>query len=492
MNPAYYLRLGKALLLCSRSLSFVFSLICMYGQVTCQPEVVDTRIRRVENELTGWVQTQKPLKWSLHERMKFYKVQGLSIAVIHNYKIDWAKGYGWADSSEHRPVTTRTLFQAASISKSLNAAGILKLVQDGKVDVYTDINQYLKSWKFPYDSLSKSKKITIANLLSHTAGLTVHGFPGYSRGDSLPSITDILDGKKPSNTAAVRSQFEPGLKFEYSGGGILLSQLIVTDVTHQRYDEYMLQNVLGPLGMSNSFYTQPPPAEKEQVLATAYHSDGTMVKGKFHIYPEQAAAGLWTTPTDLCKFMIETQLAYQGRSHTLLSRELTKLEVTPYLDSSSALGVFIDNRDGIKYFHHSGSNDGFECVYYGTLDGGDGAAVMINSNNAEILDEVVNSVSGVYAWKNFNPVKKTVIEVPDTILSSYVGKYLLNGEPVYITRQKDTLTLNDGKTLYKMYFTSGADFFIYEFRGENKFLCDSLGHVSGFTIGGAVTLKKVE
>src|SRR6185312_2227606 len=154
------------------------------------------------------------------------------------------------------------------------------LAQEGKLNLYTDINDYLKTWKFPYDSLSKGKKITIANLLSHTAGLTVHGFAGYEKGDSIPTISQILDGKKPANSAAVRSMYQPGLKFEYSGGGITISQLIVQDVTKQPYDKYMWENVLKPLGMTYSFYTQPPPSEKQNLLATGYYNDGKEVKGK--------------------------------------------------------------------------------------------------------------------------------------------------------------------------------------------------------------------
>jgi CubicO group peptidase (beta-lactamase class C family) len=231
---------------------------------------------------------------TLKERINFYHVKGVSIAVIRNYKIEWARGFGWADSAEQRPVTTSTLFQAGSISKSLNAVGVLKLVQDGKLDLYRDINDYLKTWKFPYDSLSHGKKITVANLLSHTAGLNLHGFPGYEKGDPIPSLSQVLDGIKPANTDAVRSSFEPSLRAQYSGGGTTISQMIVQDVSNMRYDEFMWKNVLKPMGMNNSSYTQPPPKENKNKLATGYLADGEEVKGKYHIYPEQAAAGLWT------------------------------------------------------------------------------------------------------------------------------------------------------------------------------------------------------
>lgn len=159
------------------------------------------------------------------------------------------------------------------------------MVQEGKLGLDDDINNYLKTWKFPYDATSNGKKITIANLLSHKAGLSVHGFGGYEKGKDLPTTIQILDGLKPSS--AVRSIFEPSTKFQYSGGGTTISQLILENTTGEKYEDYMLKNVLIPLGMSNSSYNPPPSKDKENILATAYEN-GKEVKGKYHIYPEKA------------------------------------------------------------------------------------------------------------------------------------------------------------------------------------------------------------
>ena len=245
-------------------------------------ESIERKIGLVVRHLKSNIEVEGEPDWTLKERMKFYHVKGVSIAVIRNYKIEWARGFGWADSAERRPVTTSTLFQAGSISKSLNAVGILKLVQDGKLSLYRDINNYLKTWKFPYDSLSHGKKITLANLLSHTAGLTVHGFPGYEKTDPLPTLSQVLDGVKPANTDAVRSSFEPSLKAQYSGGGTTISQMLVQDVSSEPYDRFMLENVLKPMGMTNSSYSQPPFIENQKKVATGYLNDGEEVKGKYH------------------------------------------------------------------------------------------------------------------------------------------------------------------------------------------------------------------
>ncbi len=417
--------------------------------------------------------------------MKNYHVNGVSIALIKDYKIEWAKGYGWADSAEQRPVTINTLFQAGSISKSLNGVGILKLVQEGKLNLDSNINIYLTSWQFPYDSLSKGKKITIANLLSHTAGLTVHGFDGYAKGETIPTLIQILNGEKPANNRAIRSMYEPSRRSEYSGGGVTISQLILQDVTGQPYDTYMRNNVLSPMGMSNSFYTQPPPAGKGNLLATGYYNDGQAVKGKYHIYPEQAAADLWTNPTDLAKYIIETQLSLQGKSHKVLSPETTRLRLTPYIDNSAALGVFIVKKGNEGYFTHDGSDEGFVASYYGSMENGNGVVVMANTDNGSLLTEIVNSLASVYNWKGFyTPTIKNVITVDNEILKSYVGDYKLHRDTLHVTLEKGGLALRlNSKTQYKIYFTSDTDFFMLEMQGsEQRFTKDNNNKINGFEI----------
>lgn len=441
---------------------------------------IEDKIRQVEDNLGGWVNIQDSVNgWNLQERMKYYHIRGLSIAVVHDYTIEWARGYGAMDTATQQPVTTRTLFQAGSISKSLNGVGVLKLVQDKKIDLNTDINQYLQSWKFPYDSLSKGKKITIAHLLSHTAGLTLHGFPGYERGDTIPSITEVLNGKPPANTEPIRSQFEPGLRFQYSGGGTTISQLIVMDVTHQPYDVYMWNNVLKPLGMTMSSYTQPPSVDKQKFLATGYHPDGKEVKGKYHVYPEQAAAGLWTNPTDLSKYIIETQLSLQGKSNKVLSQQMTRLRLTPYIDSNAAYGVFIEKKGNEKYFGHNGADEGFLSAYTGSFENGNGVVVMVNSDVGNILSEVVNSVAKVYGWKDYyKPVVKKIVPVADSLLDAYVGNYLLDRDSIMISRQGSEVMLAVNRVqTFKIYFTSPEDFFTRDINLEFKFEKDATGKV---------------
>lgn len=451
---------------------------------TTYPKEVEEQIKQVENNLRGRVKISNN-GFNIQDRMKYYGVNGLSIAVIQNYNLIWAKGYGWADISEKRPVTNHTLFQAASNSKSLNAMAVLKLVQDHKIDLYADINNYLKSWRFPYDSVSKNKKINLADLLSHTAGLNAINFQGYNRKSKIPGIPEILDGKRPSNSQAVRSEFEPELKFQYSGGGTTISRLIVSDVMHQPYDKFMYENILEPIGMLTSFFTQPPPKDKLKFLATGYHIDGSEVENKFKVYPEQGPDGLWTTPSEMANFVIETMLAYVGKSSKILNQEMTKVQLTPYHDESSALGVFIQKRGNATYFTHGAGNEGFAGQYYGSLKDGNGVVIYSNSDNRTIINEVVNSVATIYNWEDFCDTNiRKVIDLPDSIVQKYIGVYLLDGELATIFKNKDGYYYNAGNNNLKMCFTSEVNFFNQESLSDKTFNIDSLGNVIGFSRSG--------
>jgi len=495
---------------CMLALLFIsISSLTLRAQDKKYDQEVEKRIKLVKSNLCSEIQVEDELNWTLEERMKFYHVNGVSIAVIRDYKIEWARGFGWADISERRPVTTSTLFQAGSMSKSLNGVAVLRLVQDGKLNLEEDINRYLITWKFPYDSLSRGKKITMANLLSHTAGLSVHGFPGYEKDAPLPALPQILDGIFPANTVAVRSVFEPSLKGEYSGGGTTISQLILQDITNMPYDKFMWENVLKPMGMSNSFFMQPPPVKNRRQLATGYDVDGKEVKGKYHIYPEQAAAGLWTTPTDLAKYIVETQLSLQAKSNKLLSQTMTRLMLTPYKNKTFALGVFIDTIGGRVYFSHGGQDRGFIGRYFGSFEGGNGVVVMTNTDDIPIVNEIINSVAIVYKWKDFYKPFMTLKQVvlDNDILESYAGQYenntasegqytLMPGSIFTIKKEGHQLKAQAaGQEMIDIYPVSDNMFFPRTSDTDIKFIKDDKGVVIKLIIhqnGKYIECKKIK
>ncbi|WP_300670677.1 serine hydrolase [Soonwooa sp.] len=363
---------------------------------------LQNKISKLENDLFHWDKS-KNKQWSLQERMAHFGVNAVSIAVVKDFKIEWAKAYGYADLAEKRLATSETLFQAASISKSLNSLALLKLVQDGKIRLNEDINNYLKTWKFHYNTISKGQKITLSNLLNHTAGLSVGGFMGYEKGDNLPTIQQILNGESPANSKPVKSIFEPNLKYEYSGGGTTVSQLILEDVTREKYENFLQKNVLNTLEMLSSSFNQPPKIEQESELATGYIYENE-IKGKYHVYPEKAAAGLWTTPTDLAKFVIEIQCSLLGKSNKVLSKELTNQIL------NNNWGVFESKFVGEAYFEHSGGNEGFVSYYTGSRLNGDAIVVMTNGMSGQLIDEIVKSIANLNQWENFplEPIKESI------------------------------------------------------------------------------------
>ena len=247
--------------------------------------------------------------------LKQFNVPGVSIAVIEDFKVALAVGYGVADAETGTPVTPITMFQAASISKPVAAMASLKAVQDGKFTLDQNINTILKSWKLPEGEFTKNSPVTPRTLMSHVSGTgDAFGFPGYARDAALPTLPQILDGTKPSNLRAVRLERAPYTGFEYSGGGVIIQQLALMDAVGKPFAQIAREWVLEPIGMSNSTYEQPLPAARHAQAARAHNNRGARMGDTWHVYPEQAAAGLWTTPTDLARFAIEVQLATVGRS----------------------------------------------------------------------------------------------------------------------------------------------------------------------------------
>jgi CubicO group peptidase (beta-lactamase class C family) len=350
-------------------------------------------------------QNQAPLEMTLQQLMDAFKVPGLSVAVIDNYKIAWAKGFGVTESGGHVPVSAKTLFQAGSISKPVAAAGALWLVEQGKLGLDEDVNHKLKTWKIPENEFTATEKVTLRRLVSHSAGLTVHGFPGYAVGDPLPTLIEIFNGEKPANTAPIRVDFVPGTKMRYSGGGVTIEQQLVIDVTGKPFPQFMRETVLGKAGMKDSTYEQPIPVNRAPLTATGTRADGTPVNGKWHIYPEMAAAGLWTTPTDLAKFAIEIGLSKQGKANHILSEKMTREMLTPQIkaegdNGSVGLAFFLGGNHRPDQFGHNGADEGFQANLTMFADSGQGLAVMGNSDAFFRVEPYVQeAVAKSYGWK---------------------------------------------------------------------------------------------
>jgi CubicO group peptidase (beta-lactamase class C family) len=389
-----------------------------------------SRIRRVENGLLPPVLVKGEPGWTVQQRMKEYKAPGLSIAVIDSFRIAWVKAYGVKDAGTQEPVTTQTLFQAASISKSVNATAVMLEVQRGRLSLDADVNQYLTSWKLPDNALTATTNVTLANLLSHTGGTTVSGFPGYEPTAALPTVQQILKGAAPANTAPIVVDIEPAKRFRYSGGGTTITQLVMMELEGKPYPQILKELILNPAGMTSSTFEQPLPASRVSEAAVAHGPDGTPAPGKYHVYPELAAAGLWTTPTDLAKFAIEHQLSLQGKSNRILSQEFEEKMMTPYIGEAYGFGFGIEKKGNAEYFEHSGGNYGFNCLLIAHKRKGYGAVVMLNANAFALIPEIIRSIAKEYNWEEYLPAPYDVVQVSPEKLQRATGRYLSDRDEV--------------------------------------------------------------
>ena len=354
--------------------------------------------RQTEDVLRGQVSLGKPIpENALLPIMARNHVPAVSIAVVRGGEIGWARGYGVREAGGSDRVDDKTLFQAASISKPVTAAAALRMVEAGELSLDEDVNRGLRTWKVPGNDLTARRPVTLRELLSHTAGLTVHGFPGYGEAEVLPTLVQILNGVKPANTEPIRVDIEPGTKFRYSGGGYVVAQQLMMDVAATPFPELMRKLVLEPAGMTSSTFEQPLPKEWRAQAAVGHRTDGKPVAGKWHVYPEMAAAGLWTTPTDLARFAIEIRRAYKGLSDRLLSQAMAKVMLTRQLDDYG-LGFAVPSA-GVFRFQHGGGNEGYRCFLVLSVESGDGVAVMTNGDSGEVLFKaIIAAIGAAYGW----------------------------------------------------------------------------------------------
>jgi CubicO group peptidase (beta-lactamase class C family) len=421
----------------------------------------EQHIERVTSGLTGDVviKGDEHTTHTLADRMKELNVPGVSIAVIHDGTIEWARGFG-VRSIGGSPVTAETMFQAGSISKPLAAMAALRLVEQGKLSLDADINTFLTTWKFPADPVAAGKPLTLRELLTHTGGTTVHGFPGYAITQSVPTLVQVLNGEKPANTPAIRSEAVPGAKWNYSGGGYTIMQQALIDVTGEPFPKLLHDTVLAPIGMTHSTYEQPLPEKFQAFAATPYTGD-----------PEMAAAGLWTTPTDLALYTIEVRQSLEGKANHVLSAEMTRQMLTPGI-GDWGLGLEIGGAEADRYFSHGGVNEGFVNNFAAYEKNGEGAVVMTNSaSGGMIIGEIMHSIAAVYAWPDFQPVLRSVVSVDPKILARYTGTYSLAPSFNLIITLVDGQLISQatGQGKLPLYAESDTKFFPKEVNAEIEF-----------------------
>ncbi len=449
---------------------------------------VEERIAAVETGLLPAVRIHgRDTTWALADRMAHYNVPGVSIAVINEGAIEWAAGYGVLDASSDIPVDEETVFQAASISKPVAVTAALRLVQDGKLDLDTDVNTWLANWRLPSNEFTERQAVTLRGIVSHTAGLTVHGFPGYAMGALLPTVAQILDGAEPANTPAVRVDKLPGEGFRYSGGGMTIMQQVLMDFTGQAFPTMMRELVLDPLGMTRSTYQQPLPPDWRSNAATAHDGDGHAIDGRFHVYPEMAAAGLWTTPTDLARFAIEIQQAHTGGSGQVFTHQMAEQALAPQAGGPYGLGVSLESAGETLRFGHGGSNEGYRCRLIAYANLGMGAAIMTNgSQGSALAEEILNGIARVYGWPDYLAEEIVLADVNPAVYQRYIGLYRLSPEAqdqisvawIRVSEEDSRLVaFAEGENPVELLPLSETRFLIVTPRVNVEFVGDSVGLV---------------
>lgn len=387
---------------------------------------------------------------TIDELMKRFNVPGVSIAIIHDFNIHWAKGYGIADVETGAPVNTETMFQAASISKPVAAMAVLRAVQDGLFTLDDDINTILKSWKLDGGEFTKGRPVTPRMLTSHTSGLgDGFGFPGYDPSAPLPTVVQILGGHPSSNVGPLFMERPTMSLMEYSGGGVTLMQQALSDARKRPFAEIMRDHVLVPIGMEHSSFEQPISPERDRNAARAHSREGKSRGAKWHVYPEQAAAGLWTTPSDLARFAIEVQRSAVGKSNRVLSRTMVQEMLSPVGVGDYAVGFSISKMGQGWYFQHGGSNWGFQATLLAHKVKGYGLAIMTNADQGSaVIGELSRRIQAAYEWdslaqpapRGYRPlVARPEIQVAEEILKTYAGEYQLTPETTV------TITLEAGR-----------------------------------------------
>jgi CubicO group peptidase (beta-lactamase class C family) len=448
---------------------------------------VEQRIRRIENGLLlpVVVKGEPSVPMKLVDRMQFYKTPGVSIAFINKGRIEWARGYGVRVAGSSEPVTIETLFQAGSISKPITALAALRLVQAGKLNLDEDVNRKLVSWKIPDNEFTKERKVTLRGLLSHSAGINVSSFTGYLSTEQVPTLLQVLDGVKPANSPAIRAEATPGSAANYSGGGFTIVQQLLVDVEKKPFPDLMRELVFEPLKMSHSTFQQPLPKNLLTLAAAGHNSNGETPAGRWRVFPEMAAAGMWTTPSDLARLVIEVQQAQAGQ----LNRFLSAATVNQMLIAQRGdwgLGFSVEGQGRTARFSHGGSTLEFNSYLVAYNQTGQGVVIMTNSLRGErVIDELMRSIAREYGWRDFQPKEKTVARIDPKVFAEYIGQYQFEFSSDYIltigTEGSNLITelkQPTGQSKAELYPESEAKFFRKDVDVEVTFIKDETGRVT--------------
>lgn len=388
---------GRAALISLATL--VFACPPLLGQAVATD--LEARIASVETSLGHRGDDNPRVRWNLTSRMANFGVAGVSVAVIEDGQVLWSRGYGVKQAGSPDPIDPETVFSVGSVSKVATAAITLRLVDEGRIDLDRDVNHYLRRWQVPANDLTVREPVTLRRIMSHTAGLTVHGFADYQPGESLPGIVEILNGTPPAKNAPVRVDQLPGSAFRYSGGGTTVQQLVIEDVTGLTFEEAAQRYLFEPLEMHRSTFTNPLPASHGNI-ARAHGHDGApaaLPRG-WEAMPEAGASGLWTTPTDYARLVIALMASYHGDDESFLRRATTQDMMTEVSPSMFGLGPELGGEGATRNFVHGGANNSYRAFMAGYLGERDGLVIFTNGTRGNDLIGEIRRAVAMAGWQS--------------------------------------------------------------------------------------------
>jgi CubicO group peptidase (beta-lactamase class C family) len=453
----------------------VLLLSCCSSEQESSAIKLEERIARIENGLTSnlRIEGQEVQKSNITDRLHELNIPGVSIAFAENGQVSWARAYGLSDVAQNLEMSVDTMLLAGSISKPVSAVRALQLVEDGLIKLDHDINAYLTSWSVPENNFTAEEKVTLRRILNHTAGLTVWGFPGYDKGDQIPSVVEVLEGE--GNTDAVRVYKGPGESWQYSGGGYTVMQLAITDTLETQFPETMRTAVLQPMSMANSTFENPLPDNPPPAVAIGYRENGEEVEGGRPIHPEMAAAGLWTTPADLIQYAIEIQRISQTGQDGILNAATVAELLQPGMNGHG-LGPVVREHT----FGHEGANVGFQAQLIAWKDQPYAAVVMVNSENGTIIREILLSIASEYNLPGVEPVVRKIADLEPGALQKFVGKYGVKDQVFFDISVEGTLLTISGV---------GFDYTsLTHPQSDNEFFDNLTGEITSFEIRDEVVL----
>ena len=467
------------------AVSFVGSIAvsaCSGGPRTS--DAILQRIERIENGMLPavGVRGEELPRTTIWDVMDRFHVPGVSVAVINDGRLEWAKGYG-AKEVRGTPVDTATLFLAGHIGQSVAAVVALKLVEDGLIGLDQNVNDHLASWQVPDNEFTTTEKVTLRRILSHTSGLSVTSVLGYSIEDALPTLEQILDSIAPATNPPIRVLYTPGSQQRYSHGGYVVLQQLFEDIMGSPYADFVHTNVLAPFGMERSFHSQPLTATLAANAASGYKPNNEQVPGRWRVYPELAALGMWTTPSDLARLTLELQRLYAGESNAVISQVLVE-EMLSQQFENRGLGFEVGGEGEWRFFKLEGHGNNYLSEMYAYVSRGMGAVVMTNSSNGEAVKlHSLRAIATEYGWPDYVPEEIDVVQLPVDVLEELEGRYRFRGrDRVLIVKQGRIFQHSEGRREEELLALSEDQLVSISFGYRYGIDRDVTGSITGLTL----------